>query len=93
MIKTFKCKESKKIFNLEFSKHLPNNIQKVALRKLEMLDYATELNDLRIPPSNFLEALQGDRRGQYSIRINKQWRICFLWKNSNIYDVEIVDYH
>lgn len=93
MIKSFKCKETQKLFNLEKSKKLPSTIQKVALRKLEILDYAYQLNDLRVPPSNHLEALKGNRSGQYSIRINNQWRICFVWENENIYNVEIVDYH
>ena len=72
---------------------MPNAIQKVALRKLMMLDNAKSLNDLRIPPSNHLEALHGDREGQYSIRINDQWRICFLMNEGLFYNVEIVDYH
>lgn len=93
MIKTFKCKETEKIYNLEFSRKLPTNIQKIALRKLEMLDYAAELNDLRVPPANFLEALIGKRAGQYSIRINKQWRVCFCWIGNHAFDVEIIDYH
>jgi proteic killer suppression protein len=93
MIKSFKCKETQKLYSLEPFKRLPKNIQKVALRKLELLDYAAELNDLRVPPSNHLEILKGNRKGQYSIRINKQWRICFIWKNKNSYNVEIVDYH
>ncbi len=93
MIKSFKCKETEKIFNLEQSKKLPFSIQKVALRKLEMLDYAVNLQDLRIPPSNRLEALKGNRCGQHSIRINDQWRVCFVWRDSHAYQVEIVDYH
>jgi proteic killer suppression protein len=93
MIKTFKCKETQKIFNREFSKKLPNDIQKVAYRKLLMIDAAIDVNDLKIPPANRLEKLTGDREGQYSIRINKQYRICFKWQNSFALDVEIVDYH
>lgn len=93
MIKSFKCKETQKIYNLEFSRQLPPNLHKVALRKLEMLDAAIALEDLKIPPSNFLEPLKGNRKGQYSIRINKQWRICFEWNNGNALNVEIVDYH
>jgi len=72
---------------------LPNTIQKVALRKLMMIDNAKSLNDLRIPPNNRLEALYGDREGQYSIRINDQWRICFSMNDGHFYNVEIVDYH
>lgn len=93
MIRSFKCKETEKIFNLVFSKKLPTTIQNVALRKLEMLNSAFDLDDLRIPPSNYLEALKGNRKGQYSIRINKQWRVCFKWEDANAQDVEIVDYH
>lgn len=93
MIVSFKCKETEKLFNRDFSRKLPNDIQRVALRKLIVLDAAINLNDLRIPPSNHLEALSRDRKGQHSIRINKQYRICFKWNNGNIRDVEIVDYH
>ncbi len=93
MIKTFKCKETQKIFNREFSKKLPNDIQKVAYRKLLMIDAAIYVNDLKIPPANRLEKLTSNREGQYSIRINKQYRICFKWQNSFALDVEIVDYH
>ena len=93
MIKTFKCKETEKIFNRNFSKKFPQNIQRVALRKLRMLNRAEILNDLKVPPANRLEALRGDRKGQHSIRINDQWRICFTWNNGEVNDVEIVDYH
>lgn len=93
MIKSFKCRETEKIYNRMFSKRLPQDIQKVAIKKLWMLDAATELEDLKIPPSNHLEALRDDRKGQHSIRINKQWRICFNWHDGNSYNVEIVDYH
>ncbi|HIS73645.1 TPA: type II toxin-antitoxin system RelE/ParE family toxin [Candidatus Galligastranaerophilus intestinavium] len=93
MIKSFKCKETEKIWNEEFSKKLPHDIQKRALRKLMMLNVATVLEDLRIPPNNRLEALTGDRQGQYSIRINDQYRICFRWLDNHSFDVEIVDYH
>lgn len=93
MIKSFKCKETEKIWNEEFSKKLPLDIQKRALRKLMMLNVATVLEDLRIPPNNRLEALTGDRQGQYSIRINDQYRICFRWLDNHSFDVEIVDYH
>ena len=93
MIKSFKCKETEKIWNEEFSKKLPHDIQKRALRKLMMLNVATVLEDLRIPPNNRLEALTGDRQGQYSIRINDQYRICFRWLDNHSFDVELVDYH
>jgi proteic killer suppression protein len=72
---------------------LPLDIQQVALRKLRMINNAMNLNDLRIPPANRLEKLSGDRAGQWSVRINDQWRICFRWENGNAYDVEITDYH
>ena len=93
MIKTFKCKETEKIFNGKFSKKLPHDIQGRALIKLHSLDIAEDIKDLLIPPSNKLEQLSGDRKGQYSIRINDQYRVCFSWVESNAYDVEIVDYH
>ncbi len=93
MIKSFKCKESAKIFNREFSKKLPTDIQRVAYRKLIILDSAIDIEDLKIPPANRLEKLSGDRKEQYSIRINSQYRICFKWHNGYAFDVEIVDYH
>jgi toxin HigB-1 len=93
MIKTFRDKETEKIFNRLLSRKLPQNIQHLARRKLVILDAATELNALRVPPGNRLEALIGDRRGQHSIRINDQWRICFKWKGDDAYDVEIADCH
>ena len=93
MIKTFSSSETEKLFNRRFSRRLPQDIQRVARRKLEMLDAAETLQDLRIPPSNRLEKLSGDRQGQYSIRINNQWRICFEWHRGNAYAVEIADYH
>lgn len=93
MIKSFKDAESEKIFHRQRSRKLPVEIQQVALRKLRMLSNAVSLNDLRLPPANRLEKLSGKRDGQYSIRINDQWRICFNWRENNAYDVEIVDYH
>lgn len=93
MIKTFKCKETEKLYSGKFIKKLPNDIQRVALRKLKMLDAASILETLKVPPGNRLEMLKGARKGQYSIRINDQWRICFIWKDGNAFDVEIVDYH
>ena len=93
MIQSFADRETELVYNQDFSKRLPNTIQKVALRKLMMIDNAKSLNDLRIPPNNRLEALHGDRGGQYSIRINDQWRICFSMNEGHFYNVEIVDYH
>lgn len=92
-IKRFKSKEAESILNRQFSKGLPPNIQRKAYMKLILIDDAASLNDLRVPPSNRLEALSGARAGQHSIRINKQWRICFRWIKGDAYDVEIVDYH
>lgn len=93
MIKSFSCKESEKLFNGKLIKKLPKDIQCVALRKLKMLDAATLINTLKVPPGNRLEALKGSRKGQHSIRINDQWRICFVWSQGNAFEVEIVDYH
>ena len=93
MIKSFRDKETEKIFNRYFSGKLPENIKNNARKKLIILDSVTEIKDLRVPPGNRLEVLKGDRKGQHSIRINDQWRICFKWKDGNSYDVEIADYH
>ena len=93
MIASFACKETEKLFHRQASKKLPQVIQRIARRKLEMLDAAETLDDLRIPPSNHLEKLSGDRIRQHSIRINKQWRICFEWLNGHAEQVEIIDYH
>jgi proteic killer suppression protein len=93
VIQNFKDKEAQKIFERQRSRKLPSEIQQVALRKLRMLNRAETLQDLRVPPANRLEQLVGDRVGQYSIRINDQWRICFGWKDGDATDVEIVDYH
>ncbi|MCG2783730.1 MAG: type II toxin-antitoxin system RelE/ParE family toxin [Anaerolineae bacterium] len=93
MIKTFKDAPTQKIYQRQPSRKLPPDIQQVALRKLRMINNATSLTDLRIPPANRLEKLSGDRAGQWSIRINDQWRICFVWRESDACDVEIVDYH
>jgi proteic killer suppression protein len=93
MIKSFASKETEKLFNRQISRRLPQDIQQVARRKLAMLDAAETLQDLRVPPSNRLEKLSGDRKGQYSLRINDQWRICFQWEDGNAYEVEITDYH
>jgi len=93
MIKSFADKETEKLFGREFSRKLPNDIQRIARRKLEVLDAAEGLNDLRVPPSNRLEKLKGERASQHSIRVNDQWRICFEWRGEDAYAVEIVDYH
>lgn len=93
MIRSFADRETEKVFNQVFSKKLPESIQRVALRKLIMIDNAANLGDLRVPPNNRLEALNGDREGQFSIRINDQYRVCFRFHNDDFYDVEIVDYH
>jgi len=93
VIRSFKCDETRKIFEGRFSKKLPQSIQRLAARKLTMLYFAKSLTDLRLPPSNHLEALSGGRAGQHAIRINRQWRICFEWHSDGVHQVEIVDYH
>ena len=93
MIRTFKDKETEKVYNQIFSRKLPNSIQKTALRKLIMIDNAEALEDIKVPPANRLEALKGERLGQHSVRINDQFRICFVFKEGDFYDVEITDYH
>ncbi len=94
MIKGFADKETEKVYNQIFSKKLPGDIQRIALRKMILINNAGSLEDLRVPPGNRLESLHGDREGQYSIRINDQYRICFSVKEkNNFYSVEIVDYH
>ena len=93
MIQNFKDKEAQKVFERKHSRKLPLDIQQVALRKLRMLNRAETLQDLRVPPANRLERLVGDREGQYSIRVNDQWQICFVWQNGDALDGEIVDYH
>jgi proteic killer suppression protein len=93
MIKSFKTNETEKVFRREGSGKLPRDIQQVALRKLRMINSAKNLNDLRIPPANRLQKLIGDREGQYSIRINDQWRICFTWREGDAHGVEITNYH
>lgn len=93
MIEDFKCRETEKIFHRQFSRKLPTNIQKITFRKLRMLNRSSTIQDLKVPTANRLKSLSGKRKGQYSIRINDQWRICFKWQNGNVYDVEIVDYH
>lgn len=93
MIKSFHDKETEKIFNRQRSRKLPGDIQQIALRKLRMINRAQSLQDLRVPPANRLEKLAGDRAGQFSIRINDQWRICFIWQDGDVLEAEIVDYH
>ena len=93
MIKSFSSKDAEKLFFRRKSSSVPTDIQRVALRKLLILDAAEKLDDLRVPPGNRLEKLSRDRQGQHGIRINDQWRICFRWSGSDAFDVEIVDYH
>jgi len=93
MIKSFVCRETEKVFNRDYSRKLPRDIQPRALMRLMQIDAATRIEDLRLPPSNRLESLKHDRKGQWSIRINDQWRICFRFEVSAAFDVEIVDYH
>lgn len=93
MIKSFADAEAESLFTRQPSRKLPPDTQRRAYRKLVMLDAAVSLNDLRVPPGNRLEALGGDRKGQHSVRVNDQWRICFAWRDGNAYDAEIVDYH
>ena len=93
MIRSFKDKETEKIYSREGSNRLPQDIQQTALRKLRMINNAKTMSDLKLPPANRLEKLKGSRDGQLSIRINDQWRVCFRWHGSDAYEVEIADYH
>ncbi len=93
MIKSFADRETEKIWRGRFSRRLPQDIQSVARRKLRMLNNAVNLADLRVPPANRLEVLRKDRAGQHSIRVNDQWRVCFLWEGGDAHDVEVTDYH
>jgi len=93
VIKSFHCKETEKLFNGRFSKRLPPEIQKRGKMRLDRINAASALDDLRVPPSHRLEALEKDRKDQHSIRINDQWRVCFIWKDGNAHNVEITDYH
>jgi toxin HigB-1 len=93
VIQSFRNKDTEKLFRRERSKAVPQDVQRVALRKLTQLDAAAGLQDLKVPPGNRLEALSGDRTGQFSIRLNDQWRVCFVWKDGHAHEVEIVDYH
>jgi toxin HigB-1 len=89
VIKTFKNEDTQKIYQRQRSRKYPSDIQQVALRKLRMINNSVSINDLRVPPANHLEKLKGNRVGQWSIRINDQWRVCFRWEGSDAYDVEI----
>lgn len=93
MIRSFRDGDTERLFKRQRIRRLPTDLQRIALRKLVLLDAATSLLDLRIPPANRLEKLAGNRLGQHSIRINDQWRICFRWAGGDAHDVEIVDYH
>ena len=93
VIRSFACKETEKVWNETRSRKLPSQIQQKALEKLALLNAATRLQELLIPPGNRLEALKGNRAGQHSIRVNQQWRICFKWQGADAFNVEIVDYH
>lgn len=93
MIRSFRGSETEKVFRRQRSSRLPADLQRQAHRKLLVLDAASRLYELRVPPGNRLEALSGDRKGQHSIRVNDQWRICFRWENNSAHDVEICDYH
>lgn len=93
MIKTFADKHTEQVYRTGKSKKLPADIWARCVRRLEYLDLAASLDDLKVPPSNRLHALQGDRAGQYSISINDQWRLCFRWQDGDVFDVEITDYH
>lgn len=93
MIISFKDGETEKIYKREYSRKFPHDMHRIAMKKLWMIEAAPDIHSLRVPPGNRLEALKGDRSGQFSIRINNQWRICFKWYDNNAYDVEIVDYH
>ncbi len=93
MIKSFHDKETKRLFARQFSRRFPANLHKAAWSKLAILDAAERLDDLRVPPGNHLEKLSGKRVGQYSIRVNDQYRVCFEWRSGDAYEVEITDYH
>ncbi len=93
MIKGFRCKEIENLFQRNHSKKIPSEIQRIALRKLLLIDAAEVLRDLKVPPGNCFEKLKGNHEGQYSNRINDRWRICFRWSGGNAFEVEIVDHH
>ena len=93
MIRSFRDRKTEEVFRRERVRAIHPDVQRLALRKLVILDAAESLQDLRVPPGNRLECLSGDRTGQHSIRVNDQWRICFRWRDGDALDVEIVDYH
>ena len=93
MIRSFGSKDAERIWHEQYVKGIDRNVQRTALRKMELLHAAHNVEDLRVPPGNRLERLVGDRRGQYSIRVNDQWRICFIWRDGGADNVELVDYH
>ncbi len=93
VIQSFRDKETERLFERHFSRRFPPSLHRIAWRKLALLDAAERLDDMRVPPGNRLEKLAGDREGEYSLRINDQWRICFRWLDGNAYGVEIADYH
>ncbi|MCA0380258.1 MAG: type II toxin-antitoxin system RelE/ParE family toxin [Actinobacteria bacterium] len=93
MIRSFRSRNTERIWREQFVKSVDRNMQRAALRKLELIHAARDVEDLRIPPGNRLEMLSGDRRGQHSIRVNAQWRICFVWRDGGAENVELVDYH
>jgi len=93
VIKDFRCKETHKIFNEKVSRKFPIDIQSLVFRKLEMIDASIKIKNLAVPPGNRLKKLKGERSGQYSVRVNNQWRICFRWEKGNAYDVELCDYY
>jgi proteic killer suppression protein len=93
VIRSFGDKDTARLFTRERVRRWSTEVQHVALRKLRMLDAATTLHDLRVPPANRLEKFRGDRRGQWSIRVNDQWRLCFRWMDTDTHDVQLVDYH
>ena len=93
MVRSFRDRDTEKLFHRERPRRLPASVRRTALRKLAVLNAATDLADLRVPPGNRLGKLAGDREGQCSIRINDEWRVCFVWRDGDAYDVEITDYH
>jgi toxin HigB-1 len=93
VIKSFADKDTERLFRRDAVRRFPSDLRRVMLRKLNVIDAAESLDDLRSPPGNRLEKLRGDRDGQYSIRVNEQWRICFSWEDGNAHGVEVVDYH
>jgi proteic killer suppression protein len=93
VIKSFRCRDTEALFRRERARKFGADVERAAFRKLLMIDAASALDSLKAPPGNRLEALRGERKGQCSVRINAQWRVCFVWRDGHAYDVEIVDYH